>query len=135
MVIDLTNVEHFVVVTAGLVLTACVPLVSGWLREHLHAATNSALSTDLDNAVTGAARLAIDTITNVAEQHRTLTLHNDAIGDATHYAINTAPAAVKALGITPSRVAAMVRGEVAKVLGDRPLPPAKVVAVQKAPAA
>lgn len=120
MTVDLTSTEHFLLTTAGLVLTACVPLVSLWLRSHLRAAKGSALSTDLDNAVSAAARLALDSITSVAEHNRTVELHNSAVGMGVQYVIAAAQGAVASLRLTPTHVAAMVSGEVAKALGTKP---------------
>lgn len=128
MQIDLTWAEHFVLATAGLVLTACAPLLTGWVRTHLRIAAGSALSTDLGNAVTAAAQLALDAISSVAEHNRTIELHNSAVAMGVKYVLGAAPAAVTALGLTPDHLAAMVSGEVSKALGARPQPKSTVTA-------
>lgn len=127
MNVDLTWVDHFLLATAGLVLTTCGTLLTAWLRTHLHAAKASALSTDLGNAVTAAGQLALDALASVAEHNRTIELHNSAVAMGVKYVLGAAPAAVKALGLTPDHLASMVSGEVAKALGTRPQPKAEPV--------
>lgn len=118
MTVDLSNIEHLLLTLAGAVITACVPVVSAWLIAHLKVAKNSALSTDLDNAVTAGARLAIDGLAKVAEEHPTVDIHDKAIAQGVEYVAKAAPEAVKKLELTPAHIGAMVAGEVAKALNQ-----------------
>lgn len=118
--IDLTNANHFLVAIASAVILSCVPLVTAWLKGHLHATKGSALSAQLDDAVNAGARIAISSLASVAVHNRTIELHNASVATGVRYALTAASAAVSALNLTPDHVAAMVAGEVAKALGEKP---------------
>lgn len=119
---NLSFLDHFLLATAGAVITAIVPIVAVFATRALHLAAGSALSTDLDNAITAGSRLVLDELSSIASNNMTISIKSGAIARAVGYVQTAAPAAIASLGVSPASIASMVAGEVSKVLDINPAP-------------
>jgi hypothetical protein len=124
---NILYLDHFLLAVASAVITALVPILTVLATRALHITANSALSKDLDNAIMAASRLALDELSSVAAHNVTVSIKSAAVQKAVEYVQTVAPAALKALGVTPDSIAAMISGEVSKVLNINPAPAAAPV--------
>jgi hypothetical protein len=119
---NILYLDHFLLAVASAVITAVVPILAVYATRALHLTAGSALSNDLDNAIMAASRLALDELSSIAAHNVTVPIKSAAVQKAVEYVQNVAPAALKALGVTPESIAAMISGEVSKVLNINTAP-------------
>jgi hypothetical protein len=114
--IDLHSIDQLLLAIASAVVATCAPVLLIWLNAHLKIAAKSAMSTDLDNAIQAAGRIALDALGSVAAHNPALPIRNAAVAAGVNYAVDASQTAIASFGITPDKIAGMVSGELAHLL-------------------
>ncbi len=118
--VDLAWVLHFTLAVASAVLSGAVPIVLVWLDRHLKISANSALGADLARFVETGAGLAYHELASLAAHNADPLIKDAAIAKGANFVAATAPRLVAALGLTPADVAAMLTGELGRLMAADP---------------
>lgn len=120
MPIDLTSVANILLSLASAAILAAVPIVVPAALKRLGVANNADLSAKLTTAADAAAgeayRFALAHEGGLAN----VGIHDAALAVGTQYVVSRFPDAMKALGVTPENVEAMVTARLGALLAGDP---------------
>lgn len=118
--VDLAWIMHFALAVASAVLSAAVPILLVWLDRHLKLSANSVLAADLRGLVQSGAGLAYHELAALAQHNADPLIKDAAISKGVAFVASAAPTVVAALGLSPTDVAAMLTGELGRLLAADP---------------
>lgn len=114
--LNIAPLVDFVLAAAAAIVSSAVPILVPALLSRLRLSRNVALSGLITGAAQRAAGIAYHSLVNAEAGSDTVVIRNAALAEGTRYVLATLPATVAALGLSPEHVAAMVTGELGRLL-------------------
>lgn len=120
MTIDLTTIANTLLSILAAVASVAIPIVVQAILKHYGVANNAALAGKLTDAADAAAGEAYAYALSHEGGLANVAVHNDALATGTKYVVDRFPDAMKALGLTPDNVQAMVKARLGTLLAGDP---------------
>lgn len=120
MHVDLAATVSLALTFAAAVLPVIAAAGAKFAIRYLGVQGNAALVKEITDAASRGAGLAYHLLAVESAGIGDVTVHNVALARGANYVMQSAPAALQALGVTPDHVADMVRGELGKLLAAHP---------------
>jgi hypothetical protein len=117
---NVAPLRDFVLALAAAIVSSAVPVLVPALLVRLRLSRNVALSGLITGAAQRAAGIAYHALVSAETNSDTVVFRNAAVAEGTRYVLATLPATVAALGLSPEHVAAMVTGELGRLLAVDP---------------
>ncbi len=122
MTVDFGPTLNALLALVGPVLAATAAVLARAIIQHFNLKNNAVLSARITDAASRGAGVAFHMLQTGAASLDKVTIHNTAIAAGANYVATALPDAIASLGVSSDTLAAMVKGELGKLLAVNAAP-------------